>query len=110
MEENINDAWSLILSDIKNSINTPTYKTWFENIVPISFKKNTLNVMICTSTDLSASKITVESGTQGSMPFPVMTASQRTSIAAPVIGLHVYQSDGTEGVYVYKSTGWQFAY
>lgn len=46
MEENINDAWSLILSDIKNSINTPTYKTWFENIVPISLKKNTLTVSV----------------------------------------------------------------
>jgi len=46
MEENINDTWSLILSDIKNSINTPTYKTWFENIVPLSLKKNTLTVSV----------------------------------------------------------------
>jgi hypothetical protein len=28
-----------------------------------------------------------------------------------VLGLHVYQMDTTEGVYVYKSKlGWQFAY
>ena len=46
MEENINDVWSLILSDIKNSINTPTFKTWFENIVPLSLKKNTLTVSV----------------------------------------------------------------
>jgi hypothetical protein len=42
MEENINEIWTIILSDIKNSINTPTYKTWFENIVPISLKKTPL--------------------------------------------------------------------
>ncbi|MHB1376880.1 MAG: chromosomal replication initiator protein DnaA [Candidatus Humimicrobiaceae bacterium] len=46
MEENINDIWSLILSDIKNSINTPTYKTWFENIMPISLKKNILTISV----------------------------------------------------------------
>lgn len=46
MEENINEIWTIILSDIKNSINTPTYKTWFENIVPISLKKNTLTVSV----------------------------------------------------------------
>ncbi|MCL6086967.1 MAG: chromosomal replication initiator protein DnaA [Actinobacteria bacterium] len=46
MEENINEIWAVILSDIKNSINTPTYKTWFENIVPISLKKNTLSISV----------------------------------------------------------------
>lgn len=46
MEENINEIWAVILSDIKNSINTPTYKTWFENIVPISLKKNTLTISV----------------------------------------------------------------
>ena len=46
MEENINDLWSNILNDIKNSVNTPTFKTWFENIVPISFKKNILTISV----------------------------------------------------------------
>lgn len=47
---------------------------------------------------------------RGSRPFPCMSQTQRLSIASPIQGLHVYQLDGTEGVYVYKSTGWQFAY
>jgi len=46
MEENINDIWTIILSDIKNTVNTPTFKTWFENIVPISFKKNVLSISV----------------------------------------------------------------
>jgi len=32
------------------------------------------------------------------------------AIVSPAVGLHVYQTDATEGVYVYKSTGWAFAY
>jgi hypothetical protein len=39
-----------------------------------------------------------------------MTQAQRTAIAAPVVGMQVYQSDGTEGAYIYKSDGWHFAY
>lgn len=42
--------------------------------------------------------------------FPKMTQAQRTAIASPAVGLHVYQTDGTEGMYVYKSSGWVFAY
>ncbi|MCZ2442749.1 MAG: hypothetical protein LC101_03090 [Flavobacteriales bacterium] len=52
----------------------------------------------------------VVSTTNGSLPFPRMTASQRTAISSPSVGTHVYQTDGTEGVYVYKSGGWAFAY
>jgi hypothetical protein len=59
--------------------------------------------------DLS-SVFEVSSNRLGSLPFPRLTQTQRTAIAAPATGLHVYQTDGTEGVYVYKSTGWQLAY
>lgn len=52
----------------------------------------------------------VVSTTNGSLPFPRMTASERTAISSPSVGTHVYQTDGTEGVYVYKSSGWTFAY
>lgn len=52
----------------------------------------------------------VTSITTGSIPFPIMTQAQRLAIATPALGLHVYQSDGTEGVYVNKSGGWAFAY
>jgi hypothetical protein len=56
------------------------------------------------------SVFTTNSKVQGSLPFPRVTSTERINIATPVEGLHVYQTDGTEGVYVYKSTGWQFAY
>ena len=45
-----------------------------------------------------------------SVPFSVMTESEKNSIISPMIGTHIYQSTNPEGVYVYKSTGWTFAY
>ena len=63
-----------------------------------------------TSTPQESAILQADSTTQGSMPFPRMTSTQRTAITSPSIGLHVYQTDGTEGVYVNKSTGWVFAY
>lgn len=38
--------------------------------------------------------------------IPRMTASQRQAIAGPALGLQVYQTDGEEGIWIYKSTGW----
>lgn len=58
---------------------------------------------------VASAKLEVNSSTQGFLP-PRMTATQRAAIVSPAIGLHVYQTDGTEGVWVYKSTGWVFAY
>ena len=49
----------------------------------------------------------VDSTTKGFLP-PRMTNTQRTSITSPEVGLIVYCTDATEGLYVYKSTGWQF--
>jgi chromosomal replication initiator protein len=46
MDGELNSIWKNILSDIKNNINLPTYKTWFESIVPIDLKKNTLTVSV----------------------------------------------------------------
>jgi chromosomal replication initiator protein len=46
MDGEVNNVWKNILSDIKNNINLPTYKTWFEAIVPIDLKKNTLTVSV----------------------------------------------------------------
>jgi hypothetical protein len=58
----------------------------------------------------SGSSLSISSTTVESLPFPKMTSTQRLAITSPVIGGHVYQTDATEGVYVYKSTGWSFAY
>lgn len=37
---------------------------------------------------------------------PVVTEAERLAIVNPPIGKMVYQTDGTEGLYLYKSTGW----
>ena len=47
-----------------------------------------------------------DSTTQGFLP-PRMTATQRAAIASPATGLIVYQTDGTEGVYVFSGGSWK---
>jgi hypothetical protein len=44
---------------------------------------------------------------KGFLP-PRMTNAQRTAIVSPAVGLIVYCTDVTEGLWVYKSTGWTF--
>ena len=58
------------------------------------------------TTSVNASAILqADSTTKGFLP-PRMTSVQRTAIVTPATGLMVYQTDGTEGLYIYKSTGW----
>ena len=52
--------------------------------------------------DASAA-LDIQSTTQG-MLIPRMTASQRGMIAAPALGLLVYQTDATAGFYFYNGT------
>lgn len=47
----------------------------------------------------------VNSTTKGFL-FPRMTSAQRLAIGSPATGLMVYQTDGREGVYIFKSFGW----
>jgi hypothetical protein len=55
----------------------------------------------------STAVLELSSTTQGFL-LPRMTTAQRTSISSPAIGLIVYQTDATEGLYIYKSSGWTF--
>lgn len=66
------------------------------------------NNPVVTTLDSSA-MLHIESTTKGFLP-PRMTEAQRLAIVSPATGLHVYQTNGTEGVYVNKSTGWVLAY
>ena len=59
-----------------------------------------------TSQHASAS-FQIDGTTKGFLP-PRMTNVQRTNILSPAIGLMVYCTDATEGLYIYKSTGWTF--
>jgi len=67
----------------------------------------TSNLLLGTITDVASSILTLASTTKGFLP-PRMTNAQRTAIATPAVGLIVYCTDATEGLYVYKSTGWTF--
>lgn len=70
------------------------------------------NTTSCIRADglISGSTIYISTTNYVSLPFPRMTNTQRLAIVSPTIGGHVYQTDGIEGVYVYKTTGWVFAY
>lgn len=74
----------------------------------IHAEKGTVHIGVSTPNDFLIFE--VASSEKQSLPFPKMTETQRLAISSPVVGGHVYQTDGTEGVYVYKSGGWTFAY
>jgi hypothetical protein len=59
-------------------------------------------------TENNASAILEVNATDKGVLFPRMTNAQRTAIAGgtPPVGLIVYCTDATEGLYIYKSTGW----
>jgi hypothetical protein len=59
------------------------------------------------STAAASAQLQIDSTTQGFLP-PRMTNAQRLAIASPAVGLMVYCTDATEGLYINKSTGWQF--
>jgi len=61
-----------------------------------------------TSNAVASAQVEIVSTTKGFLP-PRQTQAQRTAIASPAVGLQVYQTDGVEGLYVYKSTGWAMA-
>jgi hypothetical protein len=63
-------------------------------------------VSVGTSSDpVASAQVEIVSTTQGFLP-PRMTSAERTAILTPAVGLMVYQTDATEGLYIYKSTGW----
>jgi hypothetical protein len=55
----------------------------------------------------TSAQVQIDSTTKGFLP-PRMTNAQRTAISTPAVGLMVYCTDATEGLYIYKSTGWTF--
>lgn len=65
------------------------------------------SVGVGTNSINASSILQVDSTTQGFLP-PRMTNAQRSAISSPAVGLIVYCTDATEGLYVYKSGGWTF--
>jgi hypothetical protein len=84
-----------------------------DNVQPNSFFSvrpaglNQGEVRIGGQTGNGSSLLTLESSTKGFLP-PRMTQTQRNAIASPAIGLEIYQTDATEGKYIYKSSGWTY--
>jgi hypothetical protein len=67
----------------------------------------TNNVGINNTNPNPSAVLDVASTIQGFLP-PRMTQTQRNAIASPAIGLEIYQTDATEGKYIYKSSGWTY--
>lgn len=59
------------------------------------------------SNQLASAVLECNSTTRGFLP-PRMTQAERNAIASPAIGLEIYQTDATEGKYIYKSSGWTY--
>jgi hypothetical protein len=62
-------------------------------------------VGIGTSTPAGSAALELSATDKGFLP-PRMTAAQRAAIVSPAVGLMVYQTDGTAGVYVYDGSNW----
>ena len=81
---------------------------WQNTTGDILFGTTSGSTGIGATTTINASAILqVTSTTKGFLP-PRMTNAQRTAISSPAIGLIVYCTDTTEGLYINKSTGWTF--
>ena len=58
-----------------------------------------------TFTDIPSSKLSVESTTQGSIPAPKMTSTQRDAISSPTAGLQVFNTT-TNTLQSYNGSAW----
>lgn len=65
--------------------------------------KNAVGIGVAAPNDSAV--LEVVSTTKGFL-FPRMSEAQRGAISSPATGLMVYQTDGDEGIYIYKSFGW----
>jgi hypothetical protein len=94
----INDSTVLSESSQTLILGAASWYTLLRVVKPTIFNGTSIN---------ASAQVQIDSTTQGFLP-PRQTLAQRTAIASPAVGLIVYQTDMVEGLYIYKSTGWQF--
>lgn len=82
------DSWEQLTKDYYNACKNSND--------PISYEQGSA---------LDAIVVEAKNGT-----YQQVTQAERLTMSPLILGRHVYQTDGTEGVYIYKSTGWVFAY
>jgi len=89
----------------QSGVNPATFKVSSGTIALKIFASG--NTVLGGGTDNASALLNLSSTQKGFLP-PRMTAAQRTAISSPAVGLIVYCTDATEGLYIYKSTGWTF--
>jgi len=96
-----------VLAFNANNSSTPTFRLHSQAGVLFYLKASENRIGINTISPNASAILDVASTTQGFLP-PRMTQTQRNAIASPAIGLEIYQTDATEGKYIYKSSGWTY--
>jgi len=84
---------------------TVTGGTIFQSGITANTIYSSSQVGVGTSTPNVSAIVEIASTSQGVL-FPRMTIAQRNAITSPPIGLILFVTDDTEGLYIYKSTGW----
>ena len=105
----INNTTSATTWTFENTRNAPTGSLEISNSTTIPFLTlfPSRAISLGTYNETPSAIFAIDSTTKGFLP-PRMTNAQRTAISTPAVGLMVYCTDATEGLYVYKSTGWTF--
>jgi hypothetical protein len=84
---------------------TDTLNVVGTGIISTSATAKTLTIATPNISSSADALLKLDSTTKGFL-MPRMTLAERTALASPSIGLLVYQTDTTEGVYQYTSLGW----
>jgi len=95
----------VIQDDVSADLNSMRLRVGETTPTEIMRLESSGNVGIGTTSPHATALLDVASTTKGVL-FPRMTGTQREAIEEPATGLIVYQTDGAEGLYIYKSTGW----
>jgi len=90
---------------ILSTATATTTGTTLQSLTQRWWVKGSTGILANVSSPNASAQLQIDSTTKGFLP-PRMTSTQRTAISTPAVGLVVYQTDATEGLYQYLSTGW----